>query len=282
MHLDCRPAPRPPPPNPLLDQANIPPTTPVEEWPLEGLAAKLKQYCYLLGDLTPEGMAAAAAGGDYEALRTYLRQRGVDAFYTKVAEIEAAEEGLAARLQRYFVLAQTDSLWKEHLQAIKFLQQAVSLRGYAQRDPLVEYKLEGFQLFLEMTACIRRNVVYNFYEVRVGGGGDEGPGAPGPKNKPARLFFPQISSTPLCHLPAGEAGPARGTTVAGAGGSIAAAAAAAVLPESQGQGMSVAAPQRPPPFPRSTHAPSTSATRPAVQFSFFFSATSDFAKYTKD
>ena len=54
--------------------------------------------------------------------------------------------------QRFFVLTQTDNLWKEHLQAIKFLQQAVGLRGYAQRDPLAEYKLEGYGLFLEMMA----------------------------------------------------------------------------------------------------------------------------------
>ena len=57
--------------------------------------------------------------------------------------------------QRFFVLTQTDNLWKEHLQAIKFLQQAVGLRGYAQRDPLVEYKLEGYTLFLEMMAQAR-------------------------------------------------------------------------------------------------------------------------------
>lgn len=44
-------------------------------------------------------------------------------------------------------------------QAMKFLQQAVGLRGYAQRDPLAEYKLEGYQLFLEMMAAIRRNTV---------------------------------------------------------------------------------------------------------------------------
>ena len=42
---------------------------------------------------------------------------------------------------------------------MKFLQQAVGLRGYAQRDPLAEYKLEGYQLFLEMMAAIRRNTV---------------------------------------------------------------------------------------------------------------------------
>ena len=41
--------------------------------------------------------------------------------------------------------------------------QAVGLRGYAQRDPLVEYKLEGYNLFLDMMANIRRNTIYNIY-----------------------------------------------------------------------------------------------------------------------
>lgn len=67
--------------------------------------------------------------------------------------------------ERYFVLTQTDNLWKDHLQRLKFIQQAVSLRGYAQRDPLIEYKLEGYELFLEMMAQIRRNVIYSVYQV---------------------------------------------------------------------------------------------------------------------
>jgi len=49
---------------------------------------------------------------------------------------------------------------------MKFLQQAVGLRGYAQREPLAEYKLEGYGLFLEMMAKIRRNVIYNVYMFR--------------------------------------------------------------------------------------------------------------------
>lgn len=73
--------------------------------------------------------------------------------------------GLQQEAERYFVLSQTDNLWKEHLQALKFVQQAVGLRGYAQRDPLIEYKLEGYNLFLEMMAQIRRNVIYSVYQV---------------------------------------------------------------------------------------------------------------------
>lgn len=76
--------------------------------------------------------------------------------------------GLQQEAERYFVLSQTDNLWKEHLQALKFVQQAVGLRGYAQRDPLIEYKLEGYNLFLEMMAQIRRNVIYSVYQVSTG------------------------------------------------------------------------------------------------------------------
>ena len=46
---------------------------------------------------------------------------------------------------------------------MKFLQQAIRLRGYAQRDPLTEYKLEGFELFSSMMAQIRRNCIYNVF-----------------------------------------------------------------------------------------------------------------------
>jgi len=67
--------------------------------------------------------------------------------------------------ERFLILSNIDRLWKEHLQALKFVQQAVGLRGYAQRDPLIEYKLEGYNLFLDMMAQIRRNVIYSVYQV---------------------------------------------------------------------------------------------------------------------
>ena len=79
--------------------------------------------------------------------------------------MEAVVPGLMRDAERFFVLSQTDNLWKEHLQAIKFVQQAVGLRGYAQKDPLIEYKLEGYKLFLDMMAQIRRNVIYSVYQV---------------------------------------------------------------------------------------------------------------------
>ncbi len=64
-------------------QANVNPTLPPKEWPLDALAAKMKQYCYLLEDITPE-LLTAESGGDYEELRAYLRQRGTQAYQQKV------------------------------------------------------------------------------------------------------------------------------------------------------------------------------------------------------
>ncbi|OAY70335.1 Protein translocase subunit SECA1, chloroplastic [Ananas comosus] len=113
-------------------EANIGPDTPRENWELDKLIAKLQQYCYLLNDLTPELLQSKCSS--YEDLRDYLRLRG---------DRRETSAGTDERSERFLILSNIDRLWKEHLQALKFVQQAVGLRGYAQRDPLIEYKLEG-------------------------------------------------------------------------------------------------------------------------------------------
>ena len=147
-------------------EANVDPTALPETWNLEALAAKVGQYCAAMGDETADSLMKAAGGveaASFEKLREHLRTRGVAAYRARVEAVNALEPGLMDDAQRFFVLVQTDNLWKEHLMAMKFLQQAVGLRGYAQRDPLAEYKLEGYQLFVEMMAQIRRNAIYNVY-----------------------------------------------------------------------------------------------------------------------
>lgn len=81
--------------------------------------------------------------------------------------MEKQAPGLMKEAEKFLILNNIDRLWKEHLQALKFVQQAVGLRGYAQRDPLIEYKLEGYNLFIEMMAQIRRNVIYAVYQVSI-------------------------------------------------------------------------------------------------------------------
>ncbi|KAM4074981.1 hypothetical protein ACJW30_10G135700 [Castanea mollissima] len=143
-------------------EANIGSDAPKESWDFEKLIAKLKQYCYLLDDLTPDLLRSECSS--YEELQDYLRRRGCEAYLKKRDIVEKQAPGLMKEAERFLVLSNIDRLWKEHLQSIKFVQQAVGLRGYAQRDPLIEYKLEGYNLFLEMMAQIRRNVIYSIYQ----------------------------------------------------------------------------------------------------------------------
>ena len=60
--------------------------------------------------------------------------------------------------ERFFILQQIDNLWREHLQSMDSLRESVGLRGYGQKDPLIEYKNEGYDMFLEMMTNMRRNV----------------------------------------------------------------------------------------------------------------------------
>ncbi|XP_021768888.1 protein translocase subunit SecA, chloroplastic [Chenopodium quinoa] len=143
-------------------EANIGSESPQESWDLEKLIAKIQQYCYLLNDLTPQLLSNNCS--TYEDLQDYLRRCGREAYLQKKDMVEKQAPGLMKEAERFLILSNIDRLWKEHLQAIKFVQQAVGLRGYAQRDPLIEYKLEGYNLFLEMMAQIRRNVIYSVYQ----------------------------------------------------------------------------------------------------------------------
>ncbi|XP_048336904.2 protein translocase subunit SecA, chloroplastic [Ziziphus jujuba] len=143
-------------------EANVGSDAPKESWDLDKLIAKLQQYCYLLDDLTPDLLRSECSR--YEELQDYLRLRGREAYLQKRDIVENQAPGLMKEAERFLILSNIDRLWKEHLQALKFVQQAVGLRGYAQRDPLIEYKLEGYNLFLEMMGQIRRNVIYSIYQ----------------------------------------------------------------------------------------------------------------------
>ena len=61
------------------------------------------------------------------------------------------------RLERDIMLQIVDTQWKDHLYSLDHLKEGIGLRGYGQRDPLVEYKKESFALFQDMTAHRRRD-----------------------------------------------------------------------------------------------------------------------------
>jgi preprotein translocase subunit SecA len=74
------------------------------------------------------------------------------------------EEPTAVKgLERYIILNAVDRLWQEHLYAMDALREGVYLRAYAQKDPLIEYKTEAFEMFTELMANIKNEVLHNLF-----------------------------------------------------------------------------------------------------------------------
>jgi len=72
------------------------------------------------------------------------------------------------QIEKGILLRSYDQLWVEHLEAITHLRRGIGLRGYGQRDPLVEYKKEAFKMFNILLASIQKQVVYSVYKISVG------------------------------------------------------------------------------------------------------------------
>jgi preprotein translocase subunit SecA len=140
-------------------EAYVNPDLPPEEWDLANLLAKVKEFIYLLEDLTPDQLQ----GLQMEELKAFLQEQMRNAYDIKEGQVDQQRPELMREAERYFILQQIDTLWREHLQAMEALRESVGLRGYGQKDPLIEYKNEGYDMFLEMMTQMRRNVIYSMF-----------------------------------------------------------------------------------------------------------------------
>jgi preprotein translocase subunit SecA len=140
--------------------AYVNPELPPEEWKLDKMVDKVKEFVYLLEDLEPSHLDDMTVG----EIKTFLHEEVRKAYDLKEHQIESLQPGLMRQAERFFILQQIDTLWREHLQSIDALRESIGLRGYGQKDPLIEYKQEGYEMFLEMMIDIRRNVVYSLFQ----------------------------------------------------------------------------------------------------------------------
>jgi len=74
--------------------------------------------------------------------------------------LEQLKPGLMRQLEKYYLLQQIDYAWQEHLEKMLLLKESIGWRSYGQQDPLVEYKNEAFNLFINMVTYIRQTVIY--------------------------------------------------------------------------------------------------------------------------
>ena len=140
-------------------EAYVNPDLPPEENDMTSVVDKVKEFIYLLEDLTPQQLE----GLQFDELKAFLQEQMRNAYDIKEGQIEQTSPGLMRQAERFFILQQIDTLWREHLQAMDALRESVGLRSYGQKDPLIEYKNEGYDMFLEMMTQMRRNVIYSMF-----------------------------------------------------------------------------------------------------------------------
>ncbi|WP_019505674.1 preprotein translocase subunit SecA [Pleurocapsa sp. PCC 7319] len=140
--------------------AYVNPELPPEEWKLDKMVDKAKEFIYLLEDVEPVHLEDMTVN----EMKNFLCEEVRKAYDIKENQIDSMQPGLMRQAERFFILQQIDTLWREHLQAMDALRESIGLRGYGQKDPLIEYKQEGYEMFLEMMIDIRRNVVYSLFQ----------------------------------------------------------------------------------------------------------------------
>lgn len=137
-----------------------------EDWDLEQLWSSLKQL-YPVGvtiEELEEEAGGSRAGMDADFLVSRLKDDANAAYDRREEQVGA--EGVR-QLERMVLLQVIDRKWREHLYEMDYLQEGINLRAYAQRDPVVEYQREGFDMFATMMEGIKEETVGFLYNVDV-------------------------------------------------------------------------------------------------------------------
>ena len=131
-----------------------------EQWDTDGLKAATVDRLNM--DLPIQDWATED-GVDQEAMRERIGQ-AVDEYMAQKAEQFGPES--MNQIEKQILLQQIDAKWREHLITLEHLRSVVGFRGYAQRDPLSEYKTESFQLFQSLLESLRTAVTQQLARIR--------------------------------------------------------------------------------------------------------------------
>ena len=128
-----------------------------EDWDWDGIRQSLLSY---FNDTDPVDESIESL----DAFETMLRGREMDRYH---ARLEHFGEALGREILRDLMLSNMDAKWREHLRSMDHLKDGVGLRGYGQKDPLIEYSTDGYEMFQEMFWNLERDVVSYFFRVEV-------------------------------------------------------------------------------------------------------------------
>ena len=132
-----------------------------EEWDLAGLELTLH------GEIPMLKMPDAEEVKDMrqKELKHTLKERAVKAYEEKEVEFPEAEQ--LREMERVVLLKAIDTRWMDHIDDMDQLRQGIGLQAYGQRDPLVEYKMMGYDMFGEMTNSIAETTIRTLFHIRI-------------------------------------------------------------------------------------------------------------------
>jgi preprotein translocase subunit SecA len=164
-----------------------------EDWDLDTLWQALK-LVYLIS-FTPEELTTeigSRAALDTEFLANRICDDAKMSYQKRESELGSA---VMRELERKVLLSVLDRKWREHLYEMDYLQEGIGLRAMAQRDPLVEYQREGYELFSAMMDAVKEEIASLVFNVEVTIEGDASNLiAPGLEAKPAQVNSLQYTS----------------------------------------------------------------------------------------
>ncbi|MBS12723.1 MAG: preprotein translocase subunit SecA [Gemmatimonadetes bacterium] len=135
-----------------------------EDWNVDALAQDLRNT-FLQSPIDPDENLPTT---NREDLLTLIRDV-VRAAYARREELIGSDR--MRQIERMVYLSVIDEKWKEHLREMDDLKEGIGLRGYGQKNPLIEYKREGFEMFVEMLDEINRETIRTLFRIRI----DESP-----------------------------------------------------------------------------------------------------------
>jgi preprotein translocase subunit SecA len=142
-----------------------------DEWDVDGLLVGLRS-------VYPVSFTAADLGPTNEIDPEALIDRAVadasTAYDRKEQVVEQIDPELMRRAERFYLLQTIDTRWREHLDNMDYLRDGIHLRGLAQKDPVVEYRTEGHQMFNEMMAEVQQEVVAGLFQFVIEVDGPDG------------------------------------------------------------------------------------------------------------
>ena len=144
----------------LVDRCVSPDVDP-EEWDLTGLEVSLHDVIPQLKFPT----AKEVEDMQQKELKHLLKEKAVKAYEGKEAEFPEPEQ--IREMERVVLLKVIDAKWMDHIDDMDQLRQGIGLQAYGQRDPLVEYKMMGYDMFGEMTNAIAEMTIKTLFNIRV-------------------------------------------------------------------------------------------------------------------